>query len=74
MNVYKIPCRCLDVMLGADSGNQSQTSDQPRWLEKVLLTNWVTLQTDIHHQEHPHMQNVHTWRLPKDMAGEGRWI
>ena len=29
VNVSKFICECMDVMLGADSDNQSQTSDQP---------------------------------------------
>ena len=29
VSVSKFLCECLDVMLGADSDDQSQTSDQP---------------------------------------------
>ena len=29
VNVSKFICECMDVMLGADSDDQSQTSDQP---------------------------------------------
>ena len=29
VNVSNFICECMDVMLGADSDNQSQTSDQP---------------------------------------------
>ena len=29
VSVSKFLCECMDVMLGADSGDQSQTSDQP---------------------------------------------
>ena len=29
-NVSKFACECMDVMLGADSHDQSQTSDQPQ--------------------------------------------
>lgn len=28
VNVFKFPCECLDVMLVADSDDQSETSDQ----------------------------------------------
>ena len=30
VDVSKFICECMDVMLGADSDNQSQTSDRPR--------------------------------------------
>ena len=33
VGVAKFISESLDVMLGADSDNQSQASDQPRWLE-----------------------------------------
>ena len=29
VNVSEFICECIDVMLSADSDNQSQTSDQP---------------------------------------------
>ena len=29
VNVSKVLCECLDVVLGADSDDQSQTSEQP---------------------------------------------
>ena len=29
MKLFKFPCKCLDVTLGADSDNEGQTSDQP---------------------------------------------
>jgi hypothetical protein len=33
IGVAKFISESLDVMLGADFNNQSQASDQPRWLE-----------------------------------------
>ena len=37
LGVAKFISESLDVMLGADSDNQSQASDQPRWLEVMSL-------------------------------------
>ena len=36
-NVSKLLCDCTDVMLGADSVDQSQTSDQPQVARKDVV-------------------------------------
>ena len=36
IGVAKFISESLDVMLGADSDNQSQASDQPRWLLELM--------------------------------------
>ena len=37
LNVSRINCECMDVMLGADSDHQSQTCDQPQVARKGAI-------------------------------------